>query len=324
MPFRCHDAPLLTRNDIPDVPPDVVDASAVFNPGACSAQDGSDQHLLLLRVQTRGRQTRLMVARGRPERGFTVAPQLVELAGLERIGARVHHVYDPRITRLEDTLYVVCALDLDRECRIGLFTAAPDLSRLELVAIPGEHDTRNGVLFPARVRGRYTLLERPNRHRNPGGPASGSAIHAARSHDLKTWNYSDRVLRGRWHYWDELIGSGPPPVLTSEGWLHLYHGVATHFAGANVYQVGAVVLDAADPTRVLARTRDNLLEPRAPWEVVGQVPNVVFPGGWVVEPLADDGTASADATVHLYYGAADTCVGHATATVGELLAACHT
>jgi len=38
------------------------------------------------------------------------------------------------------------------------------------------------------------------------------------------------VMQGRAHYWDELIGSGPPPVKTREGWLHIYHGIARHFA----------------------------------------------------------------------------------------------
>ena len=90
----------------------------------------------------------------------------------------------------------------------------------------------------------------------------------------------------------------------------------------NVYQMGAAVLDADDPSRVLARTRRNLLEPREPYELTGQVPNVVFPSGWIVEGVSGDEIAEDDALVRIYYGAADTCVGLAETTIGELIAAC--
>ena len=129
-------------------------------------------------------------------------------------------------------------------------------------------------------------------------------------------------MRGRLHFWDELIGPGPPPVKTRDGWLLIYHGIATHLAGACIYQAGAALLDLEDPTRVLARTRDNILEPRELWETTGQVPNVVFPSGIVVENHNDEGFAEPDSRTLVYYGAADTCVGVATTTVAELIAAC--
>lgn len=56
---RCLHNPVLTRCDIPDIPPHVVDATSVFNPGAVMYEDS---HLLLLRVQTRGRETRLIAS----------------------------------------------------------------------------------------------------------------------------------------------------------------------------------------------------------------------------------------------------------------------
>jgi beta-1,4-mannooligosaccharide/beta-1,4-mannosyl-N-acetylglucosamine phosphorylase len=129
-------------------------------------------------------------------------------------------------------------------------------------------------------------------------------------------------MSGRPRYWDELIGSGPPPVKTQAGWLHIYHGVARHF-GAGIYQAGVVLLDLENPARVIARSRNNFLEPRELYEVVGQVPNVVFPTGMIVDDVDGQGYAAPTATVRVYYGAADTCVGLALTTVDELLAACH-
>jgi predicted GH43/DUF377 family glycosyl hydrolase len=128
-------------------------------------------------------------------------------------------------------------------------------------------------------------------------------------------------LQGRWHYWDELIGPGPPPIPTREGWLCIYHGVALHLASAHLYQAGVFLLDPDDPSRVIARGRDNILEPREPYEIAGQVPNVVFPTGAIVEETDAEGFAHPRSLVRLYYGAADTCVATATTTVAALLEA---
>ena len=129
------------------------------------------------------------------------------------------------------------------------------------------------------------------------------------------------MIDGRFHYWDEFIGSGPPPVKTRRGWLHVYHGVAGHFGSSNIYQAGVVLLDLDDPSRVIGRSRCNILEPREPYELTGQVPNVVFPSGMIVESCDAEGFALPESPVNIYYGAADTVVGLATATVQDLCTA---
>ena len=310
--------PILTRADVPDVAPLVHDVSSVFNPGAASFRG---QRLLLLRVQTRGRETVWMPAWSTDGVAFAVEPKIVTVAGLEAVGEPVHHAYDPRITILEGTLVVAFAVDTDDACRVAI-ARGTSLDDLELVAYDTLSDSRNAVVFPARVAGRYLRLERPNRVTRDGVVPSGAEIVLAESDDLVAWREVGPVMQGRPRSWDELIGSGPPPVRTRHGWLHVYHGVATHFASVNIYQVGAVLLDADDPTRVIARTRRNILEPRETYELTGQVPNVVFPSGWIVEGVSGGEVAADDALVRIYYGAADTCVGMAETTIGELIAAC--
>jgi predicted GH43/DUF377 family glycosyl hydrolase len=76
-----------------------------------------------------------------------------------------------------------------------------------------------------------------------------------------------------------------------------------------IYRVGAVLLDLEDPVKVRARTDEWLMTPEAPYERVGDVPNVVFPCGSVVD--GDE--------LRLYYGAADTSVALATTRISELL-----
>jgi len=311
--------PILTRADVPDVPPRLVDATSVFNPGAVKAEGITS---LLLRVQARSRETFMLMAESADGVRFVVRPELVELRGLENVRQRVYHAYDGRITRLDGIYHVMFALDMDGGCRLGQARTA-DLRSFEFMGLTSDDDVRNGVLFPEKVGGLYLRLERPNKAKLEGGPTTGSEIWLAGSDDLLSWRRLGPVMGGRFHYWDEYIGSGPPPVKTRGGWLHVYHGVATHFGSANIYQAGVALLDLRDPAKVLGRSRGNILEPREPWEICGQVPNVVFPSGMVVEDFDAEGFALPSSPVKVYYGAADTVVGLAETTVGELLEACH-
>lgn len=315
---RSPENPIITRADIPDVPPEIVDATSVFNPGAVLHEG---RYLLMLRVQTRGRETFFMTAESNDGTRFEVSPRIVPIRGIDRVDGTVYHSYDPRITKLGDAYYVMFAMDTDLGCRLGL-ARSTDFTSLEFIGMTGADDMRNGVLFPEKIGGQYARLDRPNRVRFESGVASGDEIALSRSDDLIDWRPVAPVMRGRPHHWDELIGPGPPPVKTREGWLLVYHGIATHLAGACIYQAGVALLALDDPSRVLARSRDNILEPREPYEMTGQVPNVVFPSGMIVEGYDEQGFADPDSRALVYYGAADTSVGLATATVGDLLAAC--
>jgi len=323
--------PLLTRQDIPDILPGIIDPSSVFNPGACSI---NGRTLLLLRVQTRGRQSHLVPAVSSDGVLFNVASTRVSIHGLQEIltdgpdPLDIFHVYDARLTNIDGAVHVVLAADTTAGCRLVICrtqdqdSAYAGLENLQVVGTTGTHDTRNGVLFPEKIQGKYMLLERPNEISVPGAPPTGGSITAAFSDDLISWTPGPAIMAGRPHYWDELVGAGPPPIKTSAGWLLLYHGVATHFMAANIYQVGAVLLDLENPTRVLARTADNILEPRELFEMVGQVPNVVFPSGLTATGENPDGIYADDSLVRLYYGAADTAVGMATTTIGALVSSC--
>jgi len=314
MAFRRLGAgPLLTRTDLALADPRFADPTSVFNPGALAV--GGRVHLML-RVQSRGRETGLVMAASEDGLRFRIARELVAFAGLEQLGERVHHVYDPRLTTLAGRHYALLALDLDERCELGL-AVSEDLARWEFRGLVSAGGNRNGVLFPQRIGGRFLRLDRPNRL-----GVSGDEIWLSESDDLLAWRPLGAVASGRPRSWDELIGAGPPPILTEAGWLLLYHGVATHYGSVNIYQVGALLLDAENPQRLLARTRRNLLEPREAWELCGQVPNVVFPSGLVLAEQGGTGPAPATARVLLYYGAADTCIGLAESSVGSLLAAC--
>ncbi|MDK9698942.1 MAG: glycoside hydrolase family 130 protein [bacterium] len=311
--------PILTRHDVPAISPTLTDISSVFNP---SAVKFDNKYLLLLRVQTRGRETRMMLAESEDGVRFIIQPRVIVFRGIERIPAKYYHVYDARITPIDDKYYIVFAIDFDSECRLGL-AVTTDFVTFDFLDLISPDDSRNGVLFPERIADNFLLLERPNTVALSHGPVSGDTIVLSKSADMWNWQRTASVLQGRWHYWDERIGAGPAPVKTRHGWLLVYHGVATHFASANIYQAGVALLDLQRPQHVIARSRLNILEPRELYELIGQVPNVVFPSGLIVEQYDSEGYAIPSSEFKLYYGAADTVVGLLEGTVQDLLNACY-
>ncbi len=309
--------PILTRKDIPDIFPELVDATSVFNPGAIKL---GKKYLLMLRVQSRGRRTHFLMAEGSNGVEFKVKKSLVHLKGIEKVQETIFHCYDARITTIGNVHYIMFAMDTEGKCQLGI-GKTKDFDEFEFMGMASTEDVRNGVLFPEKIGGKYLRLDRPNKVQLKGGPTSGSTICLSESSDLLRWTTVAEVMSGRFHYWDELIGPGTPPVKTRSGWLNVYHGVATHFASANVYQAGVFLLDLKDPSKLVARGTSNILEPRELYELTGQVPNVCFPSGIIVEQYDEEGFAKEDSKVLIYYGAADTCVGFATSTIRDLIAA---
>ncbi|MBN1270808.1 MAG: glycoside hydrolase family 130 protein [Candidatus Aminicenantes bacterium] len=311
---RHPDNPLITRKNIPDVLPDLTDVSSVFNPGA--ARFGKEIKLIL-RVQSRGRETFFLTAGSRDGIDFVIEPHPIRFEDLDHVKEKIFHSYDARITPLEGSYYITFALDIEDGCRSGL-VRTKDFKRFIFMGLAGRQDTRNVVLFPEKIGGEYLRLERPNLF-SGGGVKSGTSIILSSSGDLLHWKPVAPVAEGRFHYWDEIIGPGPPPVKTEKGWILIYHGVAMHLERAWIYQAGVMLLDLDDPSRVLGRSRRNILEPREMYEMVGQVPNVVFPSGLVTDAADSRGFIRPDSRVLIYYGAADTSVCLAETTIEELI-----
>ncbi|MCK5127049.1 MAG: glycoside hydrolase family 130 protein [candidate division Zixibacteria bacterium] len=316
---RYHKNPIITRGDIPSIKPHLVDVSSVFNPGAVKFQNS---YLLLLRIQNRGRETFLISATSRDGKSFDINDKVITFSGIEKIPETIYHIYDPRITHIGDTYYIVFAIDIDGGCRLGI-AKTRNFESYSFLGIVSDNDSRNGVLFPEKINNQFCMLERPNSVKNKGNAGGGDEIWLSASEDLIKWNRVGPILTGRAHYWDEFIGSGPPPVKTTQGWLHIYHGIASHFSAASIYQAGVVLLDLADPSIVIARGKYNILEPREPYELIGQVPNVVFPTGLIVDDFDNDGFAKNNSEVKVYYGASDSSTCLATTTIKDLLDACY-
>lgn len=307
--------PILTRENIPDIHPQLVDATSVFNPGAIFF---NGKYLLMLRVQSRSRETFMVMAESSDGVNFTVENRIVHFKGIENIKEKIYHIYDARISNIDGKYYILFAMDMDGGCQLGLGTTK-DFKEFDFLGIVSDEDIRNGVLFPEKINGKFMRMDRPNKARHSNGTTSGSVIWLSESDDLMHWKPVAPLIEGRFHYWDEFIGSGPPPVKTRQGWLHIYHGVAGHFGSSNIYQAGVMLLDLNNPAKVLSRSWCNILEPREMYELTGQVPNVVFPSGMIVKEFDAGGFAKPESEVYVYYGAADTSIGLAITSINELL-----
>lgn len=209
-------------------------------------------------------------------------------------------VEDPRITRIGSD-YHMCYTAYGEFAQIALtsikirdFLAHKWNWTDRILAFPGVDD-KDAVLFPEKIGGKYVMYHRIHPH-----------IWVAYSHDLKRWHGSTIVMSPRKGMWDSRkVGSGPPPIKTSEGWLLIYHGVDEK----GVYRVGVALMDLKNPEKVLYRSKEPILEPRESYELEGAVPNVVFPCGAIVK----------DKRLFLYYGGADTVIAVATADLPDFL-----
>jgi len=223
-------------------------------------------------------------------------------------------VEDPRVVRIGGTWHMTF------NCHTAGYAQAGHATSEDLftwtkhgVILPAEQfgPDKDTTLFPRKYDNRYCLMHRPGRTRQADQTVgfSRAGIDIAFSEDLHTWVDNVTILEPARSGWESFkIGGGAQPLETEKGWLIIYHGVDD----GKVYRLGFFFLDKDDPTRVIYRHPDPILEPELAWELHGDVPNVVF----------CNGAAIVDETVWVYYGGADTVIGLATAKLDEFLSLC--
>jgi predicted GH43/DUF377 family glycosyl hydrolase len=291
--------PIIRARDLPYA------ANTVFNPAAAII-DG--ETLLLMRVEDMRGHSHLTVARSKD--GITdwrFDPQPTFLPDPDRYPEEIWGIEDPRITYLEEQgrwAIAYTAFSVGGPLvALATTTDFKTFTRLGPVMPPEDKDA---ALFPVRFNGRWAMLHRPM----PASPSIGAHIWLSWSPDLKHWGDHHILLRARrGAWWDaNKIGLSPPPLLTDEGWLLLYHGVRSTASGA-IYRLGLALLDPENPTKVIYRSDEWVFEPEPDYERFGDVDKVVFPCGWV----------NVDGEARIYYGAADSRIAIATAKIADLL-----
>jgi beta-1,2-mannobiose phosphorylase / 1,2-beta-oligomannan phosphorylase len=236
---------------------------------------------------------------------------------------------DCRIVKIEGTYYLTyCLYDKD----VGLprpgYSVSTDLvhweHRGELVPFADHGYNKNAALFPEKINGRFALLHRPEAAAYRHLPRQSfcwrgwsrapitderelPGVTLSFSDDLKTWKDTQVVIKPRRDSWDNVkVGPGAPPIRTAKGWLNVYHAVdASH-----TYRLGLALHDLKDPSIILKRQDQWILQPEADWEKHGDVDGAIFTCGALLRP---------DGTLRVYYAGADTVIGLAEGNVTEFL-----
>ena len=291
--------PILTAADVP------YPANSVFNPGAARV---GDETVLLVRIEDLRGISQLHVARsadGISDWRFDPEPLL--RPDVEHHAEEIWGCEDPRLTWLpEDRQWAIAYTAYSRRGPLVSLAMTPDFRSVRRLGPAMPPEDKDAALFPRRFDGRWAMIHRPSPLRG------GAHMWISFSPDLRYWGDHKLLLEARdGAWWDAgKIGLGPPPLETAEGWLIMYHGVHSTSDGP-IYRAGLALLDLDDPAVVTHQSDEWVFGPSTPYEITGDVGRVVFPCGWTLDEKTDQ--------LNLYYGAADTVIGLATARFSEVL-----
>ena len=298
--FHRYDGnPILTREQWPYL------VESVFNPGAVRF---NGTVLLLVRVEDRqgySHLTKVVSQDGKTDWQIDPRPTLEPD---ESIGEAIFGLEDPRIVWIEErqeyiiTYVSFCSGVAGEPPGISLMTTK-DFSEFRRIGRQLLPPNKDASLFPKTFNGRFALINRP--------VIEGRAdIWVSFSPDLTHWGEDKVLIPVRHRSWDaNRVGLGPPPIETPEGWLIIYHG-ARDTASGTLYRIGLALLDL-ETLQVIRRSREWIFGSREPYEKIGDVDDVVFPCGTVIDENTNE--------ILAYYGAADSVVGLIMANLGDVV-----
>jgi len=218
-------------------------------------------------------------------------------------------IEDPRAIVLDDRMYMTFnAFAGWNSLRIGISSIRIDdlMARRwkwtpPVYLSPPEQVQKNWLLFPEKINGKFAVL-----HSLHSGTRDRVVVDYLDDLENSTIEspYNPKKDENAWD--STLRGAGPPPIKTKDGWLLLYH--ANDAKESYKYKLGALLLDLNDPSKVIARSVQPVLEPDAYYENDGK-PGIVYACG---------ATVSGD-TLRVYYGGGDKVVCVAKASLSELL-----
>lgn len=328
--FTRYKNPVLTAKHIPlnwkfDFNPESnplflerIGFNAAFNAGAIKF---NDKFVLCARVEGNDRKSFFAIAES--ENGIDnfkfwdkpcVIPQIE--------GNPDTNAYDMRLVKHEDGwIYgIFCTERKDPNAPAGDTSAAvanagivrtKDLVTFErlpdLVSNSGQQ--RNVVLHPEFVDGKYALYTRPQDGFIDVG--SGGGIGLGFIEDMANPIVkNEKIIFGKvYHTIYELKnGLGPAPIKTEKGWLHLAHGVRNTAAGLR-YTLYMFMTDLNDISKVIHTPAGHFMAPENE-ERIGDVSNVLFSNGWVLDH---------DGKVYIYYASSDTRMHVAVSSVDKLV-----
>ena len=210
-------------------------------------------------------------------------------------------IEDCRVATMEDGFWLTFTEVSPVAVGVGLIHTK-DFQTLEREGMIFPPHNKDCALFEEKIGGKWYAFHRPS-----SPELGGNYIWVAESPDRIHWGRHICIATTRPGKWDSArVGAGAAPIRTEKGWLEIYHGANKE----NRYCLGALLLDLDDPTKVIARSEEPIMEPIAPYEQTGFFGNVVFTNGFY--RLDED-------TVRIFYGASDEVICSAEFSIKEIL-----
>jgi predicted GH43/DUF377 family glycosyl hydrolase len=242
-----------------------------------------------------------MLARSNYEVQFEPGQQLSERIIFPATPSQSNGIEDSRFVRFhnDDDSYIYYATftAFDGKVVMPELVETTDFLRFRFITLNGPAAQNKGMaLFPRKINGLYAML----------GRQDNESIYLMFSDNVHFWN-ERRLLLTPAFPWELIqLGNCGSPIETDAGWLVLSHGVGP----LRKYCIGAFLLDRDDPSKVIGRLREPLLEPNEN-EREGYVPNVVYTCGALLHGNE----------LIIPYGLSDRATGFATVPLDTVLAA---
>jgi len=209
-------------------------------------------------------------------------------------------IEDCRVSKINNNYHLTYTMVSPNGVGVGL-TITKDWKIFEKKGMIFSPHNKDCAIFEEKINGLFCALHRPS-----SPELGGNYIWLAESPDGVHWGNHKCIAKTREGKFDsKRLGAGAAPIKTAKGWLEIYHGATAE----NRYCLGAILLDLKDPSKVIARSEEPIMEPIAAYEQTGFFGNVVFTNGHYV-----DGDI-----VHMYYGASDEFVCSANFSINKIL-----
>jgi len=228
-----------------------------------------------------------------------------EPEGYAKLAGKGRHetfgIEDCRVTQMGDTYWLTYTAVSENGVAVGM-RSTKDWKSFQMHGIIIPPHNKDCAIFEEKINGYYYAFHRPSTMDNQNN------IWLARSPDLMHWGDHKCILKTRDNAWENArVGAGAAPIKTEKGWLEIYHAANREHR----YHLGAVLLDLDDPSKIIARTEEPIMEPKESYELAGFFGHVVFTNGHLV-----DGDR-----ITFYYGAADELVCGAEFSMAEVFEA---
>lgn len=236
---------------------------------------------------------------------------------------------DPRVTYFEGQYYIFyTALSKYPFEASGIKVAvaiSKDLKKIKERHLVTPFNAKAMTLFPERIGGKITVILSVNTDMPPTKIAMAQVDEMEDLWKPNFWeewyqNIDKHVIDLKRSPYDH-IEVGASPLKTSKGYLLVYSHIQNYFSSPEnldrIFGIEAVVLDPNNPLKIIGRTRGPLLAPRESYELLGHVPDVVFPTGAIIKKAARQSTGGNNLVI--YYGAADMTTCLARVNLNDLL-----